>query len=65
LRPVIYVPLAQSPLPLVYVLAGERVSTDQVARALRGDIERLDPDITIEALMALKQASLSTTITWI
>jgi len=53
-KPVLYVPIAQSPLPLVHVLARTRVSPDQVARALRADIERLDPDITIEALMTLK-----------
>jgi putative ABC transport system permease protein len=53
-KPVLYVPMAQSPLPLVHVLARARVSTDQVARALRANIERLDADITIEALMTLK-----------
>ena len=53
-KPVIYVPIAQSPLPLVYLLARTRVSTDQVAGALRAQIERLDPDVTIEALMTLK-----------
>ena len=52
-RPVLYVPMAQSPLPLVHVLARTRVPADQVARALRADIERLDPDVTIEALMTL------------
>ena len=55
-KPVLYVPIAQSPLPLVYVLARARVSTDQVARALRADIERLDADVTIEALMTLKES---------
>ncbi|PYR23065.1 MAG: hypothetical protein DMF94_02520 [Acidobacteria bacterium] len=53
-KPVLYVPFAQSPVPLVHVLARARVSTDQVARALRADIERLDSDIAIEALMTLK-----------
>jgi len=53
-KPVLYVPIAQSPLPLVHVLARARVSTDQVARALRADIERLDADVAIEALMTLK-----------
>jgi len=53
-KPVLYVPLAQSPMPLVHVLARARVSTDQVARALRAAIERLDPDVTIEALTTLK-----------
>jgi putative ABC transport system permease protein len=53
-KPVLYVPFAQSPLPLVHVLARARVSTEQVARALRADIERLDSDVTIEALMTLK-----------
>ena len=36
-KPVLYVPIAQSPLPLVHVLARARVSTDHVARALRAD----------------------------
>ena len=53
-KPVLYVPLTQSPLPLVYLLARARVSTDQVARALRAAIERLDADVAIEALMTLK-----------
>jgi len=53
-KPVVYVPIAQSPLPLVHVLARARVSTDQVARSLRADIERLDADVAIEALMTLK-----------
>ena len=53
-QPVIYVPIAQSPLPLVHVLARTRVSTDQAARALRATIERVDSDVTIEALMSLK-----------
>ena len=53
-KPVLYVPIAQSPLPLVHLLARARVPADQVARALRADIERLDPDVTIEALMTLK-----------
>jgi putative ABC transport system permease protein len=53
-KPVLYVPMAQSPLPLVHVLARAGGSTDQAARALRADIERLDPDVTIEALMTLK-----------
>jgi predicted permease len=55
-KPVLYVPMAQSPLPLVHVLARARVSTDQVARALRTEIGRLDPDVTIEALMTLKDS---------
>jgi ABC-type antimicrobial peptide transport system permease subunit len=53
-RPVIYVPMAQAPVPLVYVLARPRVSTDQVARGLRTHLEHLDADVTIEALMSLK-----------
>jgi len=53
-KPVLYVPIAQSPPPLVHVLARARVSPDQVARALRADIERLDSDVSIEALMTLK-----------
>jgi putative ABC transport system permease protein len=53
-KPVLYVPIAQSPLPLVHVLARARESIDQVARALRADIGRLDSDVTIEALMSLK-----------
>jgi putative ABC transport system permease protein len=53
-QPVIYVPIAQSPLPFVHVVARTRVSTDQVARALRAAIERLDSDVTIEALLTLK-----------
>jgi len=53
-KPVLYVPIAQAPLPLVHVLARSGVSTDQVARALRAEIERLDPDVTIDALMTLK-----------
>ncbi len=53
-QPVIYVPIAQSPLPLVHVLARTHVSGDQVARAVRATIERLDSDVTIEALMTLK-----------
>jgi len=53
-KPVLYVPMAQSPLPLVHVLARARVSADQVARALRAEIERLDSDVAIEALMTLK-----------
>ena len=53
-QPAIYVPIAQSPLPLVHVLARTHVSGDQVARAVRATIERLDPDVSIEALMTLK-----------
>jgi putative ABC transport system permease protein len=53
-KPVLYVPMAQSPLPLVYVLARARVPADQVARPLRAGIERLDADVAIEALMTLK-----------
>jgi putative ABC transport system permease protein len=51
---VLYVPIGQSPLALAYVLARARVSTDQVAGALRARIERLDADVAIEALMTLK-----------
>jgi ABC-type antimicrobial peptide transport system permease subunit len=36
------------------VLARTHVSGDQVARAVRATIERLDPDVSIEALMTLK-----------
>ena len=53
-RPVLYVPMAQSPLPLVHVLARASVSANRVARPLRAEIERLDPDVTIEALVTLK-----------
>ena len=53
-KPVLYVPIAQAPLPLVHVLARTRVPTNQVAPALRAGIERLDRDVTIEALMTLK-----------
>jgi putative ABC transport system permease protein len=53
-KPVLYVPIAQSPLPLVYVLARARVSIDHVARSVRSHIERLDSDVAIESFTTLK-----------
>ena len=53
-KPVVYLPIRQEPLPHVYFFARTGVSAHQVARALRSEVGRTDPDVLLEEFSTLK-----------
>jgi putative ABC transport system permease protein len=53
-KPLVYVPFRQEPPPNAFFLLRTGVPPDQVARAVRAAVEKLDPDVTLEDLMSLQ-----------
>jgi len=55
-KPLVYVPFRQQPLSRAFFLMRTRVPADQVARAVRAEIQGLDPDVTLGDFRTLKAA---------
>ncbi|HXI28730.1 MAG TPA: ABC transporter permease [Vicinamibacterales bacterium] len=53
-RPLIYVPFRQDPIGRAFFLARTRVPPDQVAPAVRADVQAIDPGVGLEGFMTLK-----------
>ena len=54
-KPLVYLPFRQEPAPrLAFFLLRTAVPADRVAQAVRAEVERLDPDATLEEFETLK-----------
>jgi predicted permease len=53
-KPVVYLPVTQEPLPRIHVLARTLLPPQGAARALRGDVERIDSELTLEDFGTLR-----------
>ncbi len=53
-KPLVYVPFRQAPPMRVYFLVRAGMNPDQVARAVRSEIQRLDSDLILEDFRTLK-----------
>jgi len=54
--PLVYVPFRQQPSATAWFLARSRVSSSQVAAAVRTEVQKLDADLTLERFSTLKQS---------
>jgi len=53
-KPLVYVPLRQEPPRDAFFLVRARAPLDQVAGAVRAEVRKLDPDVTLEDFTTLK-----------
>jgi putative ABC transport system permease protein len=53
-KPLVYVPIRQEPPARAFFLLRTGVHLDQVARAVRGEVQKLDPDLILENFQTLK-----------
>jgi hypothetical protein len=52
--PIVYVPFRQEPAAGAFFLVRSRVPSEQIAAAVRTEVRRLDPDVTLEDFTTLK-----------
>ena len=55
-KPLVYLSLRQNPQRVTFFLARTRVSSEQVAQAVRAEIQRVDSDVTLEDFATLQDS---------
>jgi putative ABC transport system permease protein len=55
-KPLVYLPLRQNPQRVMFFLARTRASSEQVAQAVRAEIQRVDSDVTLEDFATLQDS---------
>jgi putative ABC transport system permease protein len=53
-KPLVYIPLRQAPPARAYFFVRTSVAPNQVTRAVRADVQKLDPDVLLEEFATLK-----------